>query len=330
LSIQFPQKLCFIQGLMKTHIFQDFDEFAASVRGVEAVMILQNPLRHSWAVDEVVLPEISVQIGRLGSGNIIEGQGSPDGYVIYLPLTDACAYSANGIVLGKGSFAIFEPGCDFCFSTKFEHDWCTIFVPSHKFARVGDLVAPSSGAKKSACRVTREERRVANRFRTLVGQTMTAAVNCSQFEQTRAAISVEAELLKVASAVVGQRQAGEPNPQGRPRLPRQEVIRRCTELLDERDGETVRVGELATAADVSERTLQNVFREYYGVGPVRYFQLRQCHQIRRALRAADPEAVSVVDVLARHGEWQFGRFASRYHQLFGELPSETLRAKTKR
>ncbi len=164
---------------MRTHVFQDFDAFAASVRGVEAVMMLQNRSRRFWAVETVVLPEISVQFGRLGSGNIIEGQGSPDGYLIYLPLTDACAYSANGIVLGKGSFAIFEPGCDFAFSTKFEHNWCTIFVPSHKFARVGDLVAPSSGAKKSACRVTCEDRRVANRFRTLVGQTITAAANCS-------------------------------------------------------------------------------------------------------------------------------------------------------
>jgi AraC family ethanolamine operon transcriptional activator len=78
---------------------------------------------------------------------------------------------------------------------------------------------------------------------------------------------------------------------------------------------------------VSERTLQNVFREYYGLGPVRYLQLRQLHRIRHALRAADPEAVSVTDVVVRHGEWQFGRFASRYRQLFGELPSETLRTK---
>jgi AraC family ethanolamine operon transcriptional activator len=134
--------------------------------------------------------------------------------------------------------------------------------------------------------------------------------------------------VKVVSLVVEQRQADEPKPQGRPKLPRQEIIRRCTELLEERDGEIALVGELAAAAGVSERTLETAFTEYYGVGPVRYLQLRQLHRIRHALRAADPEAVSVTEVIVRYGEWQLGRFASRYRRLFGELPSETLRKKT--
>jgi AraC family ethanolamine operon transcriptional activator len=315
---------------MRAHVFDDFDAFADSVRGVEAVMMLQNPIRRSWAVDEVVLPEISVQFGRLGSGNIVEGQGSPDGYLIYLPLTDACAYSANGIVLGKGCFAIFEPGCDFCFSTKFEHDWCTIFVPSHKFTHGGDLESPSSGTKKSACRVTREGRRVANQFRTLVGQTMTAAANCSQFEPARAARFVEEELLKVASAVVGQPLAGQRHQGGRPPCPREEIIRRCKELLGQHECEPILMKDMAVAADVSERTLRRAFTDYYGVGPVRYLQLRQLHQVHRALRAADPEDVSVSGVFVRHGVWAYSRFASRYARLFGELPSETLLAKPNR
>jgi transcriptional regulator GlxA family with amidase domain len=98
------------------------------------------------------------------------------------------------------------------------------------------------------------------------------------------------------------------------------------ELLEERGAKPVHVGEIAAAAEVSERTLQTAFNQYFGVGPARYMQLRQLHQIQRALRAADPQAVSVGDVLVQHGEWQFGRFASRYCRVFGELPSETLRS----
>jgi AraC family ethanolamine operon transcriptional activator len=118
-----------------------------------------------------------------------------------------------------------------------------------------------------------------------------------------------------------------PENEGRPKLPRQEIIRCCKELLEQRNGKTVLVSDLAAAATVSERTLQTVFKEYFGVGPVRYLKLKQLHRIRRALQESDPAAVSVTDVLARHEEWQFGRFASRYRRLFGELPSETLRAK---
>ena len=79
------------------------------------------------------------------------------------------------------------------------------------------------------------------------------------------------------------------------------------------------------AAGVSERTLRTAFHEYFGVGPVRYLQLRQLRQVHSALRAADPEAASVGDLLVQHGEWEFSRFARRYRRLFGELPSQTLR-----
>jgi AraC family ethanolamine operon transcriptional activator len=78
-----------------------------------------------------------------------------------------------------------------------------------------------------------------------------------------------------------------------------------------------------------ERTLRTAFKEYFGVGPRGYLQLRRLHQVHRALRAADPDEATVSKILVEHGEWSFSRFASRYQQLFGELPSETLRARTK-
>ena len=314
---------------MQSRIFKDFDAFAASVKGIEATMMLQHPARRAWAVDEVSLPEISVQIGRLGSGNIVEGQGSPDGYLIYLPLTDECEYSANGVDLSKRSFAIFEPGCDFCFSTKFEHDWCTIFVPSYKFVCGDDLETPPSRANGFTCRATREDCSLAHQFRSLVGQTMTAAANCDQFERTRAARFVEEELLNVASVVVGNSLASRHHREGRPPCPRDVIIRRCKEFLDQCEDEPVLLKQMADAADVSERTLRRVFTEYYGVSPVRYLHLRQLHQVHHALREADHEATTVTKILVQNGVWSFGRFASQYRQLFGERPLQTLQTRTR-
>ena len=312
---------------MQTRSYRDFDAFVGAVRDVDSVMLLQNPKRRSWSISHVDLPGIHVQLGRLGSGNIVEGQSWSDGYLLYMPLTDACAYSANGTVLDKDSFMILEPVCEFCVSTKDEHDWCSIFVPTLKLALGGNLVVPSSGFEKMTCRVTRANHQIANQFRALVHQIMTAATTCAQFESAPAATCAAAKLLKVGSLVLGERQGGEFNQEGRPMLPRQDIIRRSKELLEERFGSVVLVGELAAAAGVSERTLRTAFNEYFGVGPVRYLQLRQLHQVHRALRTADPEAVSVSDILVGYGVWEFSRFASRYRQLFGELPSETLRRK---
>jgi AraC family ethanolamine operon transcriptional activator len=56
-------------------------------------------------------------------------------------------------------------------------------------------------------------------------------------------------------------------------------------------------------------------------------QLRQLHQVRRALQAANPDEITVSNVLIRQGEWEFSRFAARYRRMFDELPSETLRTK---
>lgn len=309
---------------MKSQHFQDFDAFASSIRGIESKMMMRSPKRRVWSVSAVDLDGIDVQIGRLGSGNIAAGQLRADGYLLYLPLTDACEYSANGTVLDKHSFAILEPGCEFCISTKVEHDWCAVTIPQRLLAHDADFVEPPSRSEKTTVRVTGANRHLANQFRAIAGQIMFTAANCSQFETAPAARSAAAELLRVASSVIKLGQAGEPNQEGRPRLPRQEIIRRTTVLLEERDGQRLLVRQLAAAAQVSERTLRTAFNEYFGVGPIRYLQLRQLHQVRRALRTADPEAVTVSDVLLAHGEWEFSRFASRYRRLFGELPSETL------
>ncbi|MEA3412766.1 MAG: hypothetical protein U9R74_14665, partial [Pseudomonadota bacterium] len=79
---------------MQIHTYRDFDAFAADVRDVDSVMMLQNPTHRHWSISHVDLPGIHVQLGRLGSGNIVEGQSWPQGTLIYLPLTEDCLYSA--------------------------------------------------------------------------------------------------------------------------------------------------------------------------------------------------------------------------------------------
>ncbi len=113
--------------------------------------------------------------------------------------------------------------------------------------------------------------------------------------------------------------------EGRPRLPRQEIIKRSKDLLEKRYGKPVLLGELVDAAGVSERTLRSAFKEYFGLGPIKYLQLRQLHQIHRELKKADPEECRVSEIMIKYGVWEFSRCASRYRQLFGELPSKTLR-----
>ena len=112
---------------------------------------------------------------------------------------------------------------------------------------------------------------------------------------------------------------------GRHPVPRAQIIRRSMDFADQNEGEYVSVEQLASAAGVSERTLRDAFHRYFGVGPVRYLNRRTLHQVRRALKAADPSVATVTEIATQFGVWELGRFARDYRLLFGELPSETLR-----
>ncbi|GAG23177.1 unnamed protein product, partial [marine sediment metagenome] len=59
---------------MQSRHFRDFDAFSSAVRDVDAVMMLQNPVRRLWTIDQVNIAGIDVQLGQVGSGNLIEGQ----------------------------------------------------------------------------------------------------------------------------------------------------------------------------------------------------------------------------------------------------------------
>jgi AraC family ethanolamine operon transcriptional activator len=65
------------------------------------------------------------------------------------------------------------------------------------------------------------------------------------------------------------------------------------DFVDQHADEYLVVEDLATAADVSERTLCTAFQEYFSVGPVRYLKLRTLHQVRCVLKTADPSLTTV-------------------------------------
>jgi AraC family ethanolamine operon transcriptional activator len=308
---------------MRAENFQDFDEFVASVRGVDCTMMLHNAARHSWQIRAAELAGVLVQLGRLGSGNIVEGQSYSDGYLIYLPLSETCEYLGNGEVIPKNAFLIFEPGSEFRLSTKIEHDWCSIFMPSRTVDCPPAMEGRPSGSDRMICRVTRPSRALASRFRGSVHEILSAARNHPELESSLAANVASAHLIELGSTILGcdvergTRHDRQPEPR------RLEIIRRAEEVMEGRN--PISVTELATTVGVAERTLRTAFNQHFGVGPARYLQLRRLHSIYRALRESEPDETSVAQVFVHHGEWEFGRVAGRYRALFGELPSETLR-----
>jgi AraC-like DNA-binding protein len=84
------------------------------------------------------------------------------------------------------------------------------------------------------------------------------------------------------------------------------------------------LSELCAALGVSERSLRSSCTRHLGMGPISYLRLRRMKSVRHALRSACPADYNVAELARRHGFTELDRFAARYRQLFGELPSATL------
>lgn len=110
---------------------------------------------------------------------------------------------------------------------------------------------------------------------------------------------------------------------GRPPLPRQAILRRLTELMEEQRGEPIYADELAAALDISYPSLQRIFLDFFGLPPGQYLRLKRLYLARQ--RLMDGECDSVSEAASSCGFWEISRFTSLYKATFGELPSHTLR-----
>ncbi|HVR54275.1 MAG TPA: helix-turn-helix transcriptional regulator [Pseudorhodoferax sp.] len=76
----------------------------------------------------------------------------------------------------------------------------------------------------------------------------------------------------------------------------------------------------------SRRTLQDSFRQVAETTPVDYLRAIRLNLVRDALHRSRTGELDIGEIAAHAGFSQLSHFAHRYRQLFGELPSQTLRA----
>lgn len=104
------------------------------------------------------------------------------------------------------------------------------------------------------------------------------------------------------------------------------VVDKAKAYVLEHHDDLVTITDLCTALNISRRTLQYSFETALGINPVAYLRAVRLNRVRRALKlSAGVPRMTVADIAAHWGFWHLSRFAGNYKQMFGELPSETLR-----
>ena len=105
---------------------------------------------------------------------------------------------------------------------------------------------------------------------------------------------------------------------------RSRILRQVEEFVTHHLSSEIRIGDLCARVGTSQRTLEYLFNDFYGMSPRRYLTVRRLNAVRDRLLQTESEDVSIAAVASGCGFHHTGRFSQAYRGLFGELPSQTL------
>lgn len=306
-------------SIMKRLRFDDFDEYANTIRHVELdVRLLHScPERLFWSLQELDLESLRIQFAVEGSGVLAQGKMHRDGWGLYFQLSGA-PVSVNGEPIGPGALAVLPPNAELSFLGRGPVRWFSVFVPDRLL--MNDAVPPR---RSSSVFVLPGRSRLLKRLDSHVRESFGHAARLGLSSVCSPDFSsLQDDLLATVKDVLW---SGEASPSAGSAPNSRRLAVRAVELIHDCQDVKLSVRDLAAILHVSERTLLYAFRDQFDVSPQAFLINHRLHQARKHLQSSDPEHATVAAVAAKNGFFDFGRFAVRYRQLFGEHPSETLR-----
>lgn len=112
----------------------------------------------------------------------------------------------------------------------------------------------------------------------------------------------------------------QPPPNDLPLWARQKGLRLAIKFIEETAHENPSVPDICNVANLSWRSLDRVFKEYFGIGPKRYLLQFRLIRVRQQLKMRSPDT-KISDIANAWGFWHMGDFAQKYRRFFGELPA---------
>jgi AraC family ethanolamine operon transcriptional activator len=300
-------------------VFRDFDEFAEAITGVDGRFIPTARSSSEWWTEAVRPGSVSLQQIQIGSPTTFAGDGEFGRYTLGLPMTDPTHIRIDGHFLEEDAFLLLHEDQPFTFTGQDVVRWAGISVPNDT-----KLIAPELllSARSGSGPRTRSALPYLDRLRWVTERAISSDIN---FSEAAAIAAAEEEVAICLTHVLERSMKVQDRHVGRPQFSRSRVIARTLSLIEANEGQPLFVDDLCRATQVSERTLRNIFHEFFGVGPMRLLKVRQLREIRSALLRADPARDTVTRIAAKFGIWDFSLFARNYKALFGESPSRTLR-----
>lgn len=106
---------------------------------------------------------------------------------------------------------------------------------------------------------------------------------------------------------------------------RSHLVKQANDYMQSNIEQTLTLTDLCHALGTSSRALCYGFQEMFGMSPMAYLKLLRLQRVHRVLKNAEPSHKTVTEIASQFGFCHLGYFARDYRQVFGELPSETLK-----
>ena len=234
----------------------------------------------------------------------------------------------NGFPVGPGVMLAAEPGAEARFVT--EPGWQSIIVMVRPRVFTEHLTARDSERDfRAPCGVTTlkvDGGKVGELFDWGKQLTDTAARQLALFnDRPDVRTAAQMELFEMLIATLRRTDDIDTTRSDRTRQSYSLMVKHVEDYALAHVGEHLLVTDLCKVAAVSERTLENAFKEILGITPVAYLIRIRLHRVRQALLAGTHGTTTVSAEALNWGFWHFGEFSRSYKQCFGELPSDTLR-----
>ena len=275
--------------------YWDFDEFAEAINGVSGRFVPTARAETEWWVRNAPVAGVSVQQLQIGAAATFVGDGKENSITLGLPATAQQHIRIDGELIEDNSFVLCRAGQLFTAATAHATQWTGIHVPLDHASLAPEFHDSLQAAALHGTHSKSDLTQVAS-ARQLTSR-LFADDGTVDFSEPTAVHAMEQEITATVSHLLEASSETEPVRGGRPRFSRDSIVARALELIEESDDQPVLLRDLCLATQVSERTLRNIFQEYFGVGPMRMLKVTQLSEIRSALVAADAGETTIAGIV---------------------------------
>lgn len=307
--------------------FEDIHQHASSVREWQQVysQLTAGPLRSSLC--QIRNARFHVFRERINQ-RVVQHGVAPRGRVCFaVPLLIPGAIRMQGRDADDASIFVLRGGEEFMFHMPMGMDMLAITFDEALF----DQAVSSTGCVDEIATLMKQpvvrvpiERLAASRRRLMAMFSEAAAESTLPAPPDGVELQLEQAMLDELLGLIADPACDRHQQQGS--SVRSFIVEKCHRMTISDTVNAPSVVELCERLRISRRTMQNSFRSVAETTPVHYIRSIRLNGVRRELMSTCARELSIGDAAARWGFFHLSHFAADYHELFGELPSQTKRS----